>query len=127
MTTPPPYGYQTVEEKQWALVAHFGGAVGCLFSASFGFLAPLVVYIAKGQTSQTVRAHSMAAFNFQLPVSAAGLLVSLLEACAFHWYFPGGLLLTVIGLFGAVFGVIAGLRANEGRLYRYPLPWVILR
>jgi hypothetical protein len=70
----------------------------------------------KGNQSPTVRAHAVAALNFQLTwtiVSAFGYLTLCL--------FLGRIILPVAWLVGVVFGIIAGIRANEGKLFNYPV------
>ena len=52
MASPPPPGYANSEEKTWALVAHFGGAAGMfVLGAVFGWVAPLIALLAKGNQS----------------------------------------------------------------------------
>ncbi|HEX6686127.1 MAG TPA: DUF4870 domain-containing protein, partial [Candidatus Limnocylindrales bacterium] len=61
-----PVGYANNEEKTWALIAHFGGAAAALVSGGWlGWVPPLVAMLAKGNESPTVRAHAVAALNFQ--------------------------------------------------------------
>jgi uncharacterized Tic20 family protein len=113
---PAPVGFASQEDKTWALVAHFGGAAGMFIGAGGGgWVAPLIALLAKGNQSPAVRAHAVAALNFQLLWSIVGV-VGWITACL------------VIGIFGIlaamamgiIFGIIAGLKANEGQLYRYP-------
>ena len=82
-TAAPAGGYANTEDKTWALVAHFGGAVGTLVSGGpLGFIAPLIAMLAKGNESPTVRAHAVAALNFQLTWSiVAFVLLSRAAAC----------------------------------------------
>jgi uncharacterized Tic20 family protein len=135
MTQPPhppygpssgaPAGYASSDEKTWALIAHFGGAV-------VGFLAPLVVFLIKGAQSPTVRAHAVAALNFQIVCSGTLLAISVLRVCA-GLILPNavGWLLSLIS-FGvwvaaAVFAIIGGLRANEGVVFRYPVQVALVK
>ena len=116
MASPPPPGYASGEEKAWALVAHFGGAAGMFFlGAVFGWVAPLIALLAKGNQSATVRAHAVNALNFQITWSIVGLIgwvticvaigiIGVLAACAL----------------GIIFGIIAGVVTNEDQLYQYP-------
>ena len=111
--TPPP-GYANNEEKTWALVAHFGGAVGIfLLSGVGGWIGPLVALLAKGNESPTVRARLEA----ELP---AHLVDRGVIGWATMCIVIGFLILPVAVLMGIIFGIIAGVRANEGALYRYP-------
>lgn len=104
-------------DRTWALVAHFGGAAGMLVTLGVGgWIAPLVALLAKGKQSPGVRAHAVSALNFQLLWSAIGVLVWLVA-----WRPPVILPLLVVTAVGVVFGVIGGLRANEGTVYAYPM------
>jgi uncharacterized protein len=119
-----PAGYASSDEKTWALVAHFGGAAAMFISGGWlGWVPPLVSMLAKGQQSPTVRAHSVAALNFQLFWSIIAVVGYVLGIC-------GTAILVGVVFFivpvvswivGTVFGIIAGVKANEGQLYRYPM------
>ncbi|MFE9692907.1 DUF4870 domain-containing protein [Micromonospora sp. NPDC005806] len=113
----PPAGYANNDDKTWALVAHFGGAAGMLIGGGvLGWVAPLVALLARGNQSPTVRAHAIAALNFQLIWSIIALV---------GWILTCILIGIVIGfgamIVGIIFGVLAGVKANEGQLYRYPM------
>ena len=82
----------------WALVAHFGGAVGILVGGLLGWVAPLIAMVAKGNESPTVRAHAVAALNFQITWAIAMLVA-----------------------------IIAGIKANEGQLYEYQLSLKLIK
>ncbi|MBN1170676.1 MAG: DUF4870 domain-containing protein, partial [Micromonosporaceae bacterium] len=115
----PPPGYASSEEKTWALIAHFGGTL-------VGFLAPLIAFLVKGQQSQTVRAHAVAALNFQIVCSATLLGLNILGACG-GFFLPDiiGWLLSLasfgVWVCAVVFAILGGLRANVGEVYRYPI------
>jgi hypothetical protein len=106
-----PTGYANSDEKTWALIAHFGGIV-------VGFIAGLVALLVKGNESPTVRAHAVEALNFQITWSAATLIASILAVCSFGFLFFLPLITWLILL---IFSILAGVKANEGQLYRYPL------
>jgi uncharacterized Tic20 family protein len=110
--SPAPFvRYANEEEKAWALVSHFGGAVAF-------FLPALVVLLVKGNESRTVRAHAVNALNFQIPWSGIMIVAQVLAICT-----GGGLFFLPLGCWAiaAAFSIMAGIRANDGRLYRYPL------
>jgi uncharacterized Tic20 family protein len=125
----PPPGYNSSEEKTWALVATFGAAAGSLIS--FGVLSalgPLIAYLVKGK-EPNVRRYALPALNFFLPFSGAALVLFVLRTCAGFaldgalWALVSGLLWLVAAAvwIGAIaFGILAGVKANEGREYRYP-------
>ena len=126
----PPPGYASSEDKTWALIAHFGGAAGMLISGGvLGWLAPLIAMLARGQQSPTVRQHAVAALNFQLLWSIIAVIGYVLGVCGTivivgAVFFIVPFAATVIGI---VFGIIAGIRANEGQLYRYPMSMTMVK
>ncbi|HEX6871677.1 MAG TPA: DUF4870 domain-containing protein [Micromonosporaceae bacterium] len=116
MGAPTP-GFATNDEKTWALVAHFGGAAGAFLGAGTGgWVAPLIAMLVKGNESPTVRAHAVASLNFQILCTIVGI-AGWVTACIGIGFIAIGA--ATIG--GIVFGVIAGLKANEGNYYKYPL------
>lgn len=107
----PVPGYANSDEKTWALIAHFGGIV-------VGFIAPLVALLVKGNESATVRAHAVEALNFQITWGVATLIATIIGICTF------GLLIFLpflTWLVIVIFAIIAGVKANEGQLYTYPM------
>jgi uncharacterized Tic20 family protein len=119
----PPAGFATNDEKTWALVAHFGGALGMFLGAgAAGWLAPLVALLAKGNESPTVRQHAVAALNFQLLWSIIGI-IGWATACLVIGFFVAFAAMII----GIIFGVIAGMKANEGQLYRYPMTVALVK
>jgi uncharacterized Tic20 family protein len=107
----PPPGYASSDDKTWALLAHFGGII-------IGFIAGLVALLVKGNESPTVRAHAVEALNFQITWGVATIIASIIAVCSFGLLF---FLPAITWLILIIFSVIAGLRANEGQLYHYPM------
>jgi uncharacterized Tic20 family protein len=116
-------------------VAHFGGAVGALVGfGTGGWIAPLISLLVKNN-SATVKAHAKAALNFQIPVAVVAVVLFILRVCSA--FLSSGLwnifdlllwLLNVaVMAVGVVFGILAGMRANEGTLYKYPLNFTIIK
>jgi uncharacterized Tic20 family protein len=112
-----PVGYANNDEKTWALIAHFGGII-------VGFIAPLVALLAKGNESPTVRAHSVEALNFQITWGIATVIASIVAVCTFGILFFLPMVTWVVVI---VFSIIAGMKANEGTLYHYPMTWRIVK
>ncbi len=120
MTQPgPPRGYPSSDDKTWALAAHFGGAAGALIGGIFGWIAPLIVLLTRGSQSPTVRAHAITALNFQILWSMISFIAVTLGNCLSGLYFPR--LFYLVPLVPIILGVVGGIRANEGVVYRYPL------
>ena len=110
MGAPTP-GYANNDEKTWALLTHFGGII-------LGFIAPLIVFLVKGNESATLRAHSVEALNFQITWGIATVIASILAVCTLGILFFLPLITWAVII---VFSIIAGLKANEGQLYTYPM------
>ena len=94
------------------LIVPFGNLIG-----------PLVVWQMKRNEIPSVEEHGKEALNFQLSVLiyllGGGVVAFVLSFfCVGFLLFP---LLAVVGIAGIVLAVIAGIKANDGVLYRYPL------
>jgi uncharacterized protein len=110
-------GYANNDEKTWALIAHFGGIL-------VGFIAPLVALLAKGNESPTVRAHAVEALNFQITWGILTVVASIVAVCTFGVLF---FLPMITWLVVVIFSIIAGMKANEGVVYRYPMTWRMVK
>jgi uncharacterized protein len=86
------------------LVIPFGNIIG-----------PLVVWLMKKNEIPFVDDQGKESLNFQITIAIA-LVVSFLLV----FVLVGFLLLPAVGIFGLVFTIIAGIKANEGQTYRYP-------
>ncbi|HET6212245.1 MAG TPA: DUF4870 domain-containing protein [Micromonosporaceae bacterium] len=119
----PPPGFPTADDKTWALIAHFGGAAGMFIGGGIlGWVAPLIALVAKGNLSPKVREHAVAALNFQLLWSVVGM-IGWITVCMVVGFFGIG----AAYLMGIIFGIIAGVRANEGQPYTYPATITIVK
>jgi len=103
----------TADEKTWGMLAHLSGLVSAMFG--FPFVGPLLVMVTKGKESRWVEQHAKEALNFQITVTAALWLSALLIACI-----VGIFILPIVGLAALVLTIMAGLKANNGEMYRYP-------
>ncbi|ASW56260.1 DUF4870 domain-containing protein [Plantactinospora sp. KBS50] len=122
---PPAGGYPSQDDRTWSLIAHFGGPVGVVVGAFLlGWVAPLIALMTRGQQSPVVRAHAVAALNFQITWAAVSLAgwVATAITCGLLVFIP---LLT--WLVPVIFGIIGGVKANEGQLYRYPVSYAFLK
>lgn len=102
------------DEKTMALLTHMGTIAGNLFG--LGFVIPLVLMLTKGKESSFIRAHSVESLNFQITCFIAGL-IGAATACLG----VGFIVLGAVAIGAIVFAIIAGLKANEGQLYKYPV------
>ena len=119
---PAAPGFGNADDRTFALLAHFGGAAGAFISGgTLGFVAPLIAYLAKGQQSPTVRAHATAALNFQLLWSIIALASYTVSWCLL--FVPT----LAIVIFQVIVGILGGIKANEGQVYRYPLSYNFIK
>jgi hypothetical protein len=103
----------TADEKTWGMIAHLSAIAA--FMVGFPFLGPLIVWLTKGKESAWVEAQAKEALNFHITVFIA-LAVSGILMCAVIGFF----LLPLVGLAALVLSLIAGIKANNGEMYRYP-------
>lgn len=102
------------EARQWAMFCHFAAFIGLVFP--FGsLLGPLIVWQLKRESDPFVDAQGKEALNFQITVALA-MFVSFLLMLVVIGFF----LLGLVCLAALVLTIIAGIKANEGKAYRYP-------
>ena len=114
----PPGGYAPGgDDKTWILVAHFGGAAGAFLGGGCsGWIAPLVALLVKGNQSPAVRAEAVKALNFQILWSIIAI-VGWVLTCALIGFIIGPVAWAV----GTIFGIVAGVKANNNEPYNYPM------
>ncbi|GAA3960840.1 hypothetical protein Aau02nite_39390 [Amorphoplanes auranticolor] len=114
----PPGGYAPGnDDKTWILVAHFGGAAGAFLGGGCsGWIAPLVALLAKGNQSPAVRAEAVKALNFQILWSIIAV-VGWVLTCIVIGFFVG----IAAWAIATIFGIVAGVKANNNEPYNYPM------
>lgn len=103
------------DEKTWGMIAHLSALSGWIGIPFGGILGPLVVYFVKKDESPFVRDHAKEAMNFGISIFIYALVAALLILV-----FIGMLLLPALIVVSIVLNIMAGLKANEGRTYKYP-------
>src|SRR5262245_41389441 len=97
------------DDKTMAMLCHIG--LGVLSS----FLVPLIIWLIKKDQSKFVNDQGKESLNFGITLFI-GHVIGGATIC-----FTFGLLNLAVYLAGIVFGIIAGMAANRGELYRYPI------
>ncbi len=95
------------QERQMAMFAHLGGI--------FGFLIPLLIWLLKKDESRFVDDQGKEAVNFHLTMMIGHFLGGLTICFTF------GALNLAVWVLTLVFGILGGVAANKGEVYRYPL------
>ena len=122
-----PVATPNADERQMAMFAHLSALLGGLLTSGWAgsigfFIGPLVIWLMKKDTMPFVNEQAKEALNFAITVSLACFVLLLLTIMSFGI----GALLTiplmmVIGIAALVFFIIAGVQANQGTHYRYPI------
>lgn len=104
------------EARQWAMICHLIALVGLLGNGIGFFLGPLITWLIKKEDHPFIDEQGKEAVNFQIT-----MLIVLLISVVLCLVFIGFLFLFVIGIVMVVFPIIAGIQANDGKHYRYPI------
>lgn len=91
----------STDERQMAMYCHLGMLLG-------GFLVPLIIYMMKKDESRYVEKHGREALNFSI-----SLVIYYMVTC--------GCAAIILGPFALYWCIMAGMEANNGRMYHYPL------
>ena len=103
------------DARQWAMFLHLSLLAGCVVPYA-GFVAPIVIWQVKKDEYPELDQHGKAALNWILSLLVYSLIGFLL-ACVYIGFF----ILIALGIASIVFPIIAGIKANEGVLWPYPL------
>ena len=106
----------TREGRMWAMFCHLAGLAGFLMPVVGNIVAPLIVWQVKKEDYPFVDEQGKEAVNFQISMSLYGLItIPLFLICV------GPFLLAAVAIVDLVFLLIAAVKANNGKSYRYPL------
>ncbi|MDF2376531.1 MAG: DUF4870 domain-containing protein [Verrucomicrobiales bacterium] len=100
------------DEKTMGLLSHILGAVTSV-------VGPLIIWVIKKDESPFVNDQGKEALNFQITVLIGYVTATVISmipviGCV------GALLYPVIGVTNLIFGILGGIEANKGVVYRYP-------
>lgn len=124
MPHPPPTS--SGEDNNLAMLVHLSGII--LAASGLGWLVPLVVWLVTKERPgrEFLTDHAREALNFQLTVLIAGVALGVVGGVltVLTLGFLGLLwvpLFTVLAIAVVVLCILAGLAAQKGDAYRYPL------
>jgi uncharacterized Tic20 family protein len=109
------------EERSWAMAAHIGTMLGS--AVPFGnVLVPLVIWLTQKEKSSFVDKHARESMAFQIGVMVAAFALVMLAIVTLG----AGIIIAVPAFFlllGAnlVYMILATVRANEGKIWEYPV------
>lgn len=114
-TAPPPL-LPSKDERMWGMLCHLTALAGCLGIPLANILGPLIVWLIKREEFPLVADQGKEALNFQITAMLAAIICIPLIFVG-----VGVLLLVIIGIGTLILTIIAGVKANEGVRYRYPM------
>jgi uncharacterized Tic20 family protein len=110
------FGKVTDEQKLMAQMCHFSALAGVFACGLAMPLGPVLIWQAKKNLGPFVDATGKEALNFQLTWWVPTILLSFLAFIAAEFL----LLPALIVIFAGAMAFIAGVKAGEGQMYRYP-------
>ena len=112
---PPMEITPSKDERTWAMLSHFSAL--CMFIFPFGnILAPLIIWLIKKEEMPFVEDQGKEVLNFQISMTIYLLISGILCFILIGIPFVIGL-----GIFNVIITIIAGIKANDGKSYRYPI------
>ena len=111
-----------IQSRNWAMTAHFSGAISSFFLPSLGWIGPGLVWLLS-RDKPTVMNHAREAFQFQILMAICTWLIGLIGAGLSCFLFgPMFWFLGLIPWLASIgYGVAAGLAATRGESVDYPL------
>ena len=103
------------EENKWAMLAHISTFSSALVPLG-NFIGPIVIWQLKKHESEFVADQAKEALNFQISLIIYAVISIL---CIF--IFIGFFMIIALVLFSLIIVIVAGVRANDGEYYRYPM------
>ncbi|MFZ1288870.1 MAG: DUF4870 domain-containing protein [Melioribacteraceae bacterium] len=117
---PQNSGY-TKDERMWAMIAHLSAVVG--FVIPFGnVIAPLLIWILKKEESAFINDQGKEALNFQISVTVYAFISIILV-----FLLIGIPILIALAIFVLIFVIIASINSYDGKAYRYPLTFRLIK
>lgn len=107
------------DDRVLAMLSHILALIGGL-----GFIAPLIIWLLKKDDPQAsfVTENAKESLNFQITVIILGIISVILIVV-----FIGVLLIWALEIANIVLVIIATVRANEGKIYRYPFNFRLIK
>src|SRR5262245_8728386 len=119
--------------RTWSMLVHLAALSVFIFTPGL-VLGPLLVWQIKKNELPEVDKHGKEAVNFQLTVVIVNIILMFVLfgtiGSSFFWRSPVfmlgpglgvGFIIWCINLLSIILAVVAGLRANNGEFYRYPI------
>jgi uncharacterized Tic20 family protein len=103
------------EERKWAMFAHIG-TFSSMFVPLGNIIAPIVIWQLKKNESPFVVEQAKESLNFQISLMIYAVISFLLAFIVIGFF-----LIFALVIFSLIVVIVAGVKANEGEHYRYPM------
>ena len=111
-TEQPP----TKDMCTWAMICHLAGLAWAVIPGIGGVIASLIIWQMKKDLHPFVNQSGKEAINFQISMLIYGAIALLLCFIGI-----GVFLLPIVAIVDLILAIIAGIKAADGKAYRYPL------
>ena len=101
--------------RQWAMLLHFSMLLGFVVPLA-GLIAPIVIWQVKKNEMPAIEEHGKNATNWIISAVIYAIISTILV-----FVVVGIPLLIALGILSIVFPIIAGVKANNGEMWKYPL------
>ena len=109
------------DSRTWSMFLHLSLLANCVMPVA-GIVAPIVIWQMKKDDMPAIDQHGKNAVNFIITAMIySGICILLAFAII------GFFLLPVLGICSIVFPIIAGIKANNGIVWKYPLTYEFLK
>jgi uncharacterized Tic20 family protein len=109
------------EERKWAMFAHIGTFSSAMIPLG-NIIAPIVIWQLKKKESEFVVDQAKESLNFQI-----SLMIYCLISFVLVFIIIGFFLIFALVIFSLIIVIVAGVRANDGEHYRYPMCLRLIR
>src|SRR4029453_8492665 len=109
------------DERMWNMLCHLTALSGFVGVPFGNLLGPFLIWQIKKNEFPSVEAHAKESLNFQISLLIYLIGGSLVLVIPIVTIFLIPVLIIAGGLTGIILSIIAGLKANNGEAYRYPL------
>lgn len=109
------------EERQWAMFVHLSLLSGLVVPLA-GFVVPIVLWQARKAEMPSVDPHGKVVVNWMISAVLYGVV-----SVALAFVVVGIPLLVALGVVSLVFPIVGAVKANDGRVWAYPLSIPFLR
>jgi len=103
------------DTRTWGMFCHLSAFAGFIIPF-FNIVGPLIVWLIKKDEMAYVDHHGKEALNFQITIFLAFIACIVLSFVVI-----GVFLIPIVGIFSFVMTIIAGIKANGGEHYKYPI------